>query len=78
MGSGYYRAIRTKKLIALLIRNGFVSVGGTKHGKYKREDSSDVIVVPRHGSLSPGTSKQLCEPLEKTFKISEKELRKLF
>ena len=78
MVSKYYRAIRTRKLLALLVRNGFVSVGGTKHGKYKREDSSGVIVVPRHATLSSGTSKQICDQLEKEFSIPEKDLLKLF
>ena len=78
MGKGYYRSIQTKRLIALLVRQGFVSAGGTKHGKYTRNDSRDVVVVPRHKQLSPGTSKQICELLEKTFDIPKKELDKLF
>jgi predicted RNA binding protein YcfA (HicA-like mRNA interferase family) len=78
MGKGYYRSINTKKLIALLIRQGFINSAGTKHGKYVHENSSNVIIVPRHRSLSPGTSKQICEELEKTFKVPSDELKKLF
>ncbi len=78
MGDSYYRPIKTKKLIALLIRKGFVSVGGTKHGKYKHQDSSQVIIVPRHGTISSGTSKQICNVLEKEFSISKKDLKKIF
>lgn len=75
MGS-YYRTIKTKKLIALLVRSGFVSKSGAKHGKYEREGS--VVIVPRHRSISPGTSKQICSDLEKLFGIDTKELNKLF
>mgnify|MGYP003622831752 FL=1 len=75
MGS-YYRTIKTKKLIALLVRSGFVSKSGAKHGKYEREGS--VVIVPRHRSISPGTSKQICSDLEKLFGIDSKELNKLF
>ena len=75
MGS-YYRTIKTKKLIALLVRSGFVSKSGTKHGKYEREGS--IVIVPRHRSISPGTSKQICSDLEKLFGIDSKELNKLF
>ena len=78
MGNGYYRAIKTKKLIALLVRQGFINAGGTKHGKYVRNDHQDVIVVPRHRHISSGTSKQICELLEKTFDVPKKELDKLF
>ena len=75
MGS-YYRTIKTKKLIALLVWSGFVSKSGAKHGKYEREGS--VVIVPRHRSISPGTSKQICSDLEKLFGIDSKELNKLF
>ncbi len=75
MGS-YYRTIKTKKLIALLVRSGFVSKSGAKHGKYEREGS--VVIVPSHRSISPGTSKQICSDLEKLFGIDSKELNKLF
>ena len=78
MSNNYYRQIKVKKLIALLIRNGFVSAGGTKHGKYKREDSSNAIIVPRHRSISPGTSKQICILLEKEFNIPSSEINKIF
>lgn len=43
MGQGYYRPIKTKRLVALLIRQGFVSAGGTKHGKYIRPDSTEAV-----------------------------------
>ena len=75
MGS-YYCTIKTKKFIALLVRSGFVSKSGAKHGKYEREGS--VVIVPRHRSISPGTSKQICSDLEKLFGIDSKELNKLF
>lgn len=78
MGEGYYRSIKTKKLLALLVRSGFINQKGTKHGKYTRTDDGSVLVVPRHKNLSPGVSKQICETLEKQFKISKTEIKKLF
>lgn len=78
MGQGYYRAIKTRKLIALLVRQGFVSAGGSKHGKYIREDKEGAIIIPRHRTISPGTSRQICEVLEKEYKIAKKELEKIF
>lgn len=78
MGQGYYRQIKTKKLIALLIRYGFISLGGTKHGKYARHDNSQLITIPRHAVISSGTSKQICEALEKQFNIPKEDLKKLF
>ncbi len=78
MGQGYYRVIRTKKLIALLVRQGFVSAGGSKHGKYIRNNVEGTVIVPRHGTISPGTSKELCNYLEKQYKIPKEELKKIF
>lgn len=76
--SEFYRAIRTKKLIALLIQYGFISKLGSKHGKYTRESDNKTIIVPRHCVLSSGTSKQICEYLRDECKIPAKELKKLF
>jgi len=78
MGQGYYRAIKTRRLIALLVRQGFVSSGGSKHGKYVRDGKEEAVIIPRHRTISPGTSRQICEVLEKDYKISKKELEKLF
>lgn len=77
MGDNYYKTIKSKKLIALLVRNGFVSKLGSKHGKYENE-SKIVIVIPRHRVLSPGVSKEICEVLEKQVKVPKEELKKLF
>lgn len=78
MGQGYYRPLKTKRLIALLIRQGFVSAGGTKHGKYTRENGAESIIVPRHASLSSGTAKQICNTLEEEYHVPRRELKKLF
>jgi predicted RNA binding protein YcfA (HicA-like mRNA interferase family) len=78
MGQGYYRVIKTKKLIALLVRQGFVSSGGSKHGKYVKEGVDGAIIVPRHRTISPGTSKQLCDCLEKLYGMPKSELKKIF
>ena len=75
MGS-YYRTIKTKKLIALLVRSGFVSKSGAKHGKYEREGS--VVIVPRHRSISLGTSKQICSDLESYLVSIQKSLISYF
>ena len=76
--SEFYRSIRIKKLIALLVRHGFISKLGSKHGKYVRESDNKTIIVPRHLVLSSGTSKQICEYLRDECKIPAEELKKLF
>ena len=73
----YYRSIRTKKLLALLVRSGFVSRLGSKHGKYVRDNDNITIIITRHRTIAPGTSKQICEYLEKAG-IPESQLKKLF
>jgi len=74
----FYRQVKTRKLIALLIRSGFYSSGGTKHGKYVHPDKPGAVVVPRHRTLSPGVTKQVCEVLCDYYKIPESEIKKIF
>ncbi|QHU90447.1 addiction module toxin, HicA family [Candidatus Saccharibacteria bacterium oral taxon 488] len=76
--SEFYRSIRTKKLIALLVRHGFISKLGSKHGKYVRESDNKTVIVPRHRVLSSGTSKQICEYLNTKCDIAAEELARLF
>lgn len=73
----YYRPIKSKKLLALLIRNDFTSKQGTKHGKYQNEDNL-TIIIPRHKTLSPGVSQEICQLLETKANIPKSELKKLF
>ena len=78
MGLGYYRTIKTRKLIALLVRQGFVSVGGSKHGKYIHQESNKILIVPRHRKITQGTAREICKSLEKEYKISREEIIKIF
>ena len=42
----------TRKIIARLEREGWVSVGGTKHEKFRHPDKREPILVPRHKTVS--------------------------
>ncbi|MDX8441179.1 type II toxin-antitoxin system HicA family toxin [Bradyrhizobium sp. Arg314] len=50
----------TRKIIARLLRDGWVSVGGGKHDKYEHPDKPEVmLVVPRHREQSPGVARSI-------------------
>lgn len=78
MGQGYYRSVETKRLIALLVRQGFVNVGGSKHGNYTKDGVDGAIIVPRHRTISAGTTKQICVDLEKMYDVPKNEINKIF
>ena len=45
----------TAKVIARLLREGWIDAGGTKHAKF-RKDGFPAIMVPRHRTLTPGVA----------------------
>lgn len=47
-----------RKLIARLRKEGFYSVGGTKHEKFNHEDGRHAL-VPRHNEINDFTYKQI-------------------
>jgi len=74
----YYRPLVTHKLIALIVRKGFVSAKGTKHGKYKREGDEHIVMVPRHSELSSGLSRAMCLELIEKHNFTDEEVLDLF
>lgn len=42
----------TREIIARLEREGWVSVGGAKHEKFRHPDKREPILVPRHRTVS--------------------------
>lgn len=76
--SDFYRSIRKRRLIRLLSRYGFVYKAAAKHDKYVRESDSKIVIVPRSSSLSPVTSRQICEYLIEECGIPEEGLMRLF
>lgn len=75
--SGFYRPIRKRKLLRLLLQYGFVHKAVVKHDKYVRESDSKIVIVPRSSSLSPVTSRQICEYLIEECGIPEEGLMRL-
>jgi predicted RNA binding protein YcfA (HicA-like mRNA interferase family) len=52
----------TKKIIARLLRDGWVREAGGKHDKYRHEQRPGLlIVVPRHRSQSPGVARSIAK-----------------
>ena len=50
----------TRKVIARLVQEGWVNVGGGSHDKSKHPMRPGVvIVVPRHRALSPGVARSI-------------------
>lgn len=50
----------TRKIIARLLRDGWVNIGGGKHDKYEHSEKPDVtIIVPRHREQSPGVARSI-------------------
>ncbi len=46
------------KIKARLKKEGWISVGGTKHEKY-RKDGYPTVMVPRHKTLTPGVARSI-------------------
>lgn len=72
------RPIVTRKLIKLITKHGFSNDKGTKHGKYTREGDEHKIMVPRHKTISPGLSQQICKELIEKHGFSESDVLGLF
>ena len=50
----------TRKIIARLLREGWVGVGGGKHDKYEHPAKPEVmLIVPRHREQSPGVARSI-------------------
>jgi predicted RNA binding protein YcfA (HicA-like mRNA interferase family) len=50
----------TRKIIARLLQDGWLSVGGTKHDKFEHPQRPDVMmIVPRHREQSPGVARSI-------------------
>lgn len=78
MGDTTFKPIVTRKLIALLIRKGFINKKGTKHGKYAREGDGHKVMVPRHSKLTPGLSTAMAKELIEKHGFSREEIKELF
>lgn len=52
----------TRKIIAALEREGWVSLGGGGHDRFVHEDRPGVmIVIPRHREVSPGVARSIAK-----------------
>ncbi len=50
----------TRKIIARLLSDGWIDVGGTKHAKFEHPERPDVIlIVPSHREQSPGVARSI-------------------
>jgi len=50
----------TRKIVARLLREGWVEVGGGKRDKYEHPDKPEVmLIVPRHCEQSPGVARSI-------------------
>lgn len=50
----------TRKIIARLLQDGWISVGGAKHDKFEHPYRPDVmLIVPRHREQSPGVARSI-------------------
>ncbi len=51
----------TRKIIARLVRDGWVNRGGGSHDIYKHPTKTGRIVVPRHREQSPGVARSIAK-----------------
>ena len=52
----------TRTVVGRLLREGWMSEGGTKHDKFAHPDRPGVkIMVPRHRTLTPGVARNIAE-----------------
>lgn len=50
----------TRRIVARLLRDGWVNVGGGKHDRFVHPDHPETqIVVPRHREQSPGVARSI-------------------
>jgi hypothetical protein len=53
---------RAAKIVARILKDGWVSESGAKHEKFSRPASPGVkIMVPRHKTLSPGVARNIAK-----------------
>lgn len=55
-------AMKRKDLVKLLIKNGWVSVGGTKHEKFRKGQQTEY--VPRHSEIDERLSQYIIKKWE--------------
>jgi hypothetical protein len=54
--------LETRKILARLRKDGWIEVGGSKHGKFEHAERPDVlIIVPRHKQQSPGVARSIAK-----------------
>jgi len=50
------------RIVARLLRDGWISEGGAKHEKFAHADKQGLkILVPRHNVLSPGVARSIAK-----------------
>ena len=74
----FRRDMKTRKLLRFLTKNDFHSVGGTKHGKYRREGDDHSMTVPRHPRITPPTAESICKDLVIKHGFTEDEVLRIF
>jgi predicted RNA binding protein YcfA (HicA-like mRNA interferase family) len=52
----------TRKIIAMLLADGWHSIGGGSHDRFIHDERpGEMITVPRHRELSPGTARSIAK-----------------
>ena len=51
----------TRKIVARLQREGWVSIGGKRHEVFKHPERTGRIVVPRHRDVTPNVARQIAK-----------------
>jgi predicted RNA binding protein YcfA (HicA-like mRNA interferase family) len=52
---------RTRKIVARLKREGWTSVGGGKHDKFRHPKKPGAIIVPRHPTVTLGVARSIAK-----------------
>ncbi|MDR0398028.1 MAG: type II toxin-antitoxin system HicA family toxin [Candidatus Nomurabacteria bacterium] len=72
-----YKAVKLRKLVAVLLSHGFVVIEGSNHTKYYCNEHQATIILPRHKNVSPGVVKNTTNLLVKTCGLNEQYLLKV-
>jgi predicted RNA binding protein YcfA (HicA-like mRNA interferase family) len=51
----------TRKIVARLEREGWKSVGGKKHTKFRHPHKRETIMVPRHATVTPLVARSIAK-----------------
>lgn len=51
----------TRKIIARLVREGWVDQGGKRHDTFRHPTLPGMVVVPRHREISPGVARSIAK-----------------